>query len=305
MFFPGGLVELLRRASALVIGRGAKPGAAPIAPAIAPAPQAASIAVPDSSQVLLRVEGVDKHFDALHAVNSANLVVPVAGIHGLIGPNGAGKTSLFNIMSGFLEADSGKVEFAGTSLLNLQARDRIRLGITRTFQHVAVFGQLSCLDNVIIGRGRNSVIHAMLQSFDGVVGGPGVRTARRQAFAALQAVGLVDQAEFPAAALSLGDQRRLEIARAIVSEPKLILLDEPVSGLSEVEVEELRQLLLRINSEKQIAMLVVEHNIPFVAKLCRTISVMGAGRIVAEGRPDDVISLPAVRQLYFGEEAAP
>lgn len=301
MFFPGGLVELLRRAKSLITRRAAKRVAAP---PIVTAPHAASIVSPVSSQTLLRVEGVDKHFDALHAVNSANLIVPMAGIHGLIGPNGAGKTSLFNIMSGFLEADSGKVEFAGKSLLELQARDRIRLGITRTFQHVAVFGQLSCLDNVIIGRGRNSVVHAMVQSFDDMIGGVGASTARREACAALQAVGLADQAESPAAVLSLGDQRRLELARAIVSEPKLILLDEPVSGLSETEVEDLRQLLLRINSEKKIAMLVVEHNIPFVAKLCRTLSVMGAGRIIAEGCPDEVISLPVVRQLYFGEEAA-
>ncbi len=302
MFFPGGLVELLRRGSALVFVRDAKRGSAPI-PAAAASPIAAA-AEADASQVLLRVEGVDKHFDALHAVNSANLMVPVAGIHGLIGPNGAGKTSLFNIISGFLEADQGRIEFGGTSLLNLRARDRIRLGITRTFQHVAVFGQLSCLDNVIIGRGRNAVFHSMQQSFEYFIDGPGAVAARREALVALQAVGLVDQAHSLAAALSLGDQRRLEIARAIISEPKLILLDEPVSGVSESEVEGLRQLLLRINAERNIAMLVVEHNIPFVAKLCRTMSVMGAGRIVAEGRPAEVIAMPAVRQLYFGEESA-
>jgi ABC-type branched-subunit amino acid transport system ATPase component len=230
--------------------------------------------------------------------------VPEAGIHGLIGPNGAGKTSLFNIISGFLQADAGRVEFAGKSLLDLRARDRIHLGITRTFQHVAVFGQLSCLDNVIIGRGRNAVIHSMQQSFDQFIGGPGTATARREAQIALDAVGLADQANSRAAALSLGEQRRLEIARAIVSNPRLMLLDEPVSGVSEAEMEDLRQLLLRINAERRIAMLVVEHNIPFVAKLCRTLSVMGAGRIVAEGNPAEVISMPTVRQLYFGEEAA-
>jgi ABC-type branched-subunit amino acid transport system ATPase component len=131
-----------------------------------------------------------------------------------------------------------------------------------------------------------------------------VTAARREALSTLQAVGLADQAHSPAAALSLGDQRRLELARAIVSQPKLILLDEPVSGLSEEEAEELRQLLLRINRERKIAMLVVEHNIPFVAKLCRTLSVMGAGAIVAEGNPAEVISMPTVRQLYFGEEVA-
>ncbi len=301
MFFPGGLVELLRRGSELVLKRDVKRGSSRI-PAV-PASRVAAIAETDSTEVLLRVEGVDKHFDALHAVNSADLIVPVAGIHGLIGPNGAGKTSLFNIMSGFLKADGGRIEFAGTSLLRLQARDRIRLGITRTFQHVAVFGQLSCLDNVIIGRGHNSVVHSMKQSIEDFVGGSGANVAHGEALVALQAVGLADQAHYPAATLSLGDQRRLEIARAIVSKPKLILLDEPVSGVSEAEADELRQLLLRINAEQKIAMLVVEHNIPFVAKLCRTMSVMGAGCIVAEGTPAEVISMPTVRQLYFGEEA--
>jgi ABC-type branched-subunit amino acid transport system ATPase component len=126
--------------------------------------------------------------------------------------------------------------------------------------------------------------------------------ARKNALVALEAVGLADEAASPAAALSLGSQRLLEIARAIVSQPRLILLDEPVSGVSEHEAEELHQLLLRINIERKIAMLVVEHNIPFIAKLCRTMSVMGAGQIVAEGRPADVISMPMVRQLYFGEE---
>ena len=177
MFFPGGLVELLRRGSELVLKRDVKPGSSRITGSRRPL-AAAAIAEADSTEVLLRVEGVDKHFDALHAVNSANLIVPVAGIHGLIGPNGAGKTSLFNIMSGFLKADGGRIEFAGTSLLELQARDRIRLGITRTFQHVAVFGQLSCLDNVIIGRGHNSVVHSMKQKSSSISLAGQARTSR-------------------------------------------------------------------------------------------------------------------------------
>ncbi len=301
MFFPGGLVELLRRGVGRVVKNNQRhPGASDLArPAAAAAGLAARATMAGD---LLVVAAVDKHFDALHAVNSASLAVSVAGIHGLIGPNGAGKTSLFNIISGFLEADSGRVAFAGRSLLALRARDRIGLGITRTFQNVAIFGQLSCLDNVVIGIGRNHVGRATMASVDHFVCGPATREAGRQAWAALESVGLKTRADMRAQALSLGDQRRLEIARAIVSNPRLILLDEPVSGLAEAEAEELRELLLRINAERQIAMLVVEHNIPFVAKLCRTLSVMGAGRIVAEGTPAEVIALPAVRQLYFGEE---
>jgi branched-chain amino acid transport system permease protein len=309
MFFPGGMVELLRRSTGRLFSRTNKQlaGEAPPLPAIIPAEPIAHVAptMPaNSSEVLLRVEGIDRHFGALHAVNAASITVPVGGIHGLIGPNGAGKTSLFNIISGFLEAEQGDIDFAGTSLLDRPARDRIALGITRTFQHVAVFGQLSCLENVIIGRGRNAVVDSIKQSFDHFVGGRAAEAAIREALAALDAVGLADQASKPASSLSLGNQRRLELARAIVSNPRLILLDEPVSGLASDEVEELRQLLSRTSAERQIAMLVVEHNIPFVAKLCRTLSVMGSGAIVAEGNPKEVITRPGVRQLYFGEQTA-
>ena len=304
MFFPGGVLELLRRALAAVLPAMAKPRPTAV-PGRAPATVAPRTAADgDTRAPLMRIEAVDKRFDALHAVDAATLTVPVGGIHGLIGPNGAGKTSLFNIVSGFLPADNGRIDFAGTSLLALRARERIGLGITRTFQNVAVFGQLSCLDNVIIGRGENSVIQALRASADRLVGGAATVAARAEALAALDAVGLAAMADVGAGTLSLGDQRRLEIARAIVSNPRLVLLDEPVSGVAEAEAEELRQLLLRINAERNIAMLVVEHNIPFVARLCRTMSVMGAGAIVAEGRPAEVIALPRVRQLYFGEDVA-
>ncbi len=302
MFFPGGVSELIRRAYALIVKQNGSVWTTPVA--AAPLSSSSAARLENCADDLLVVEGVDKHFDALHAVNGVRLRVGVGGIHGLIGPNGAGKTSLFNIISGFLDSDDGQVVFAGTSLLQSRPRDRIGLGMTRTFQNVAIFGQLSCLENVIIGLGRNAVMPAMAASFDQFAGGTATERARRRAFAVLESVGLAAQARARAGSLSLGDQRRLEIARAIVSEPRLVLLDEPVSGVAEAEVEELRQLLIRINAERQIAMLVVEHNIPFVAKLCQSLSVMGAGRIVAQGKPAEVISLPIVRQLYFGEEVA-
>lgn len=301
LFFPGGLSELIRRVCAVIISRRGSTAKRVLTE------QRLPLAVEERADCpgeLLFVEKVDKHFDALHAVNGASLRVPAAGIHGLIGPNGAGKTSLFNIISGFLDADSGSITFAGNPLLGLRARDRIRLGMTRTFQNVAIFGQLSCLENVIIGLGRNAVLPAVVASFDYFGGGTASLRERQHAFVALDSVGLADRAYARAGSLSLGDQRRLEIARAIVSEPRLILLDEPVSGVAESEVEDLRLLLLRINAERQIAMLVVEHNIPFVTTLCRSLSVMGAGSILAEGKPAEVISLPTVRQLYFGEEVA-
>jgi branched-chain amino acid transport system permease protein len=301
MFFPGGLAELIRRGAGLLVSLHRARHS--ISVSAAPTLEAPAVPVETGHREdeLLAVESVDKHFEALHAVDAASLRVPAGAIHGLIGPNGAGKTSLFNIISGFLAADGGRVTFAGTSLLERRPRNRIGLGMTRTFQNVAIFGGLSCLDNVIIGLGRNAVMHAMGASLDHFAGGAGTQRARQRALVALESVGLGGQARSRAGSLSLGDQRRLEIARAIVSNPRLILLDEPVSGVAEAEAEELRHLLLRINAEHRIAMLVVEHNIPFVARLCRSLSVMGAGRIVAEGEPAHVISLPIVRQLYFGE----
>jgi branched-chain amino acid transport system permease protein len=303
MFFPGGLAELIRRGVGLLFGsdRARRSISVSAASLLFEAP-AVPVETGHREDELLALESVDKHFEALHAVDAASLRVPAGAIHGLIGPNGAGKTSLFNIISGFLAADGGRVTFAGTSLLELRPRDRIGLGMTRTFQNVAIFAELSCLDNVIIGLGRNAVMHAMRASLDHFAGGAATQRARQRALAALESVGLGGQGRSRAGSLSLGDQRRLEIARAIVSNPRLILLDEPVSGVAEAEAEELRHLLLRINAERRIAMLVVEHNIPFVARLCRSLSVMGAGRIVAEGEPAHVISLPIVRQLYFGEQ---
>ncbi len=300
MFFPGGAYEILRRAARPFARRVAAP--APV-PRIAAVPVVgAKSAIRPTSPPILVVRNVNKSFDALQAVDEASLEVPAGGIHALIGPNGAGKTSLFNVISGFLKPDTGSVIFDGTELVSLRARDRIRLGITRTFQHVATFGHLPCIDNVMIGLGKNDVMASIRQSFEQVAGSSNSRTARNRALAALEAVGLIGEAYVPARSLSLGSQRRLELARAIVSEPRLILLDEPVSGVSNEEAELLRQLLLRINGELGVAMLIVEHNIPFVASLCRSMSVMGNGRIVADGRPDVVITDPSVRQLYFGEE---
>ncbi len=306
MFVPDGLVQFATSAFR-ALGRAKSAdtkstySSAEVTSVSKPADATASdIAAAASPLLVLR--HVDKHFDALHAVNDASMTVAVRGIHGLIGPNGAGKTSLFNIISGFLDADSGQVEFAGTSLLERQARDRIEFGITRTFQQVAVFNQLTLIDNVVIGLGRNKVFRAIADSVDYFVGGPRAENNRKEALDALDAVGLANQARSLAGALSLGDQRRLEIARAIVSRPRLILLDEPVSGVAESEVAGLHDLLLRINAELGVAMLVVEHNIPFVAQLCRTMSVMSAGKIVADGNPKEVIAMSSVRRLYFGED---
>jgi ABC-type branched-subunit amino acid transport system ATPase component len=237
-------------------------------------------------------------------VNAVSLSVAPRSLHGLMGPNGAGKTTLFNIVSGFIPPDGGRVLQSGTPLDKVPLEPRIGLGMTRTFQHAAVFQRLSCLDNVIIGLGRNSVLQGVTRSLRSAFEADAIRAERRAALAALEAVGLGARAQHAAGALSLGDQRRLEMARAIVSRPRIILLDEPVSGVSAEEAQRLRELLIMINRELGIAMVVIEHNIGFLVSLCERISVMTEGRILAEGRAAEMVSDPRVRHAYFGEREA-
>jgi branched-chain amino acid transport system permease protein len=259
----------------------------------------------DASELpILEVHDVSKSFGALRAVDGVSLTVAARSLHGLMGPNGAGKTTLFNIVSGFTPSDSGRVLLSGAPLDKVPIERRIGLGMTRTFQHAAVFQRLSCLDNVVIGLGRNTVLQGTRRSIAAALETGGVRAERRAAFSALEAVGLGARAHDAAGALSLGDQRRLEIARAIVSRPRIILLDEPVSGVSAEEAQRLRELLLAINRELGIAMVVIEHNIGFLVSLCQRVSVMAEGRILAEGDAAAMVSDPRVRHAYFGEREA-
>ena len=253
---------------------------------------------------ILEVHDVSKAFGALRAVDGVSLTVAARSLHGLMGPNGAGKTTLFNIVSGFTSSDSGRVLLSGAPLDKVPIERRIGLGMTRTFQHAAVFQRLSCLDNVIIGLGRNTVLQGTTRSIAAALETDANRAERRAALSALEAVGLGARAHDAAGALSLGDQRRLEIARAIVSRPRIILLDEPVSGVSAEEAQRLRELLLAINRELGIAMVVIEHNIGFLVSLCQRVSVMSEGRILAEGDASAMVSDPRVRHAYFGEREA-
>ncbi len=299
--FPQGIVGLIKlRARDISAANSA---------ALQIGPEAAIVARDVSSSSMSRraiavaTESVSKRYDALVAVDDVNIQVEVGAIHGLIGPNGAGKTTLFNIISGFIRPNSGAVNLFGSRVDNLSALDRIAHGVTRTFQHVAVFGELSCLDNVILGRGKNSVTQALGASLQDVLNTTGAKRAAEEARTALAEVGIDHLCNERAANLSLGNQRRLEIARAIVSRPKLILLDEPVSGIARDEEARIADLLRRLNFERGITMLLIEHNIGFVRGLCRTISVMAAGRVLAEGLAEEVIKLPQVRREYFGETA--
>ncbi len=295
---PSGIIGIASRLLSVRPAR--KPDLARIraevdAPKLAPAP------AEEASFPAIDVRGARKSYEGLVAVNDVNLRVELGAIHGLIGPNGAGKTTLFNAISGFTPPDAGTISILGRGVDAEPSRRRVERGVTRTFQNVAIFGQLSCLDNVILGLARNSVHSSIADSVAGIVGTRHLRRMIEEAQEALRRVGLEAFAEIRAGSLSLGNQRRLEIARAIVSRPRLILLDEPVSGVAQDEENEIAELLRQLNVENGITMLLIEHNIAFVRRLCRTMSVMAAGSIIAEGDPESVLKTSAVREQYFGE----
>jgi branched-chain amino acid transport system permease protein len=312
-FFPNGMAAAVRER--LRRGRGgpavAASGAGDVQTArvaeLLSATETVAGASPDrsaSDAPILRIEAVSKSYGALRAVDGVSLCVPPRSLHGLMGPNGAGKTTLFNVVSGFIAPDAGRVLLADTPLDIVSIERRIGLGMTRTFQHASVFQRLSCLDNVMIGLGRNGVWRATIRSVGAAFDTAAMGAERRAALSALEAVGLGGRARDEAGSLSLGDQRRLELARAIVSRPQLLLLDEPVSGVAVEEAHRLRELLLAINRELGIAMVVIEHNIGFLVSLCQSISVMSEGRIIAEGSAAAVVNDPRVRHAYFGEQEA-
>jgi branched-chain amino acid transport system permease protein len=214
-----------------------------------------------------------------------------------------GETTLFNAISGFIAIDAGAIRLFGSGLEGEAPRLRIAHGMTRTFQNVALFGPLTCIDNTILGLGRNGIGKSVGASIAQLFATTGDRARREVALEALAAVGIDHLASREAQSLSLGDQRRLELARAIASQPRLLLLDEPVSGISRDEETGILTLLRRLSVERAITMLVIEHNIHFIRRLCDRVSAIALGRILAQGDPETVISDPQVRSIYFGESA--
>ena len=299
-FFPGGLVGVLgalaRHNRVHREGAGA-PGATPVAAA----PASANVAQNVNGAVALQIDDVSVSFGAMRAVDHFSLRVFAGTVHGLIGPNGAGKTTLFNAISGFVAVNSGTMRLFEWGLTGEPPRRRIAHGMTRTFQQVALFGPLTCIDNVILGLGHNGISESVRASIAEVVAAADHQARRKIALESLAAVEIDHLAGRTAQSLSLGDQRRLELARAIVSNPRLILLDEPVSGVSREEEAGILVLLRRLSIERAITVLVIEHNIRFICGLCDSVSVMAFGRMLAQGDPETVINDPEVRSVYFGK----
>ena len=250
--------------------------------------------------MFLQVKNVTRTFGGVKALDGVSLSVEKGEVHGLIGPNGAGKTTLINVLSGIFPPSSGEVLFNDRPVHGLPAHRLAASGIARTFQNIRLFPAMTCLENVIAGQH----LVASRPYLPRLLCLPSARRQekayRQQAMECLARVGIESRAHFPAKALSYGERRRLEIARALASRPRLLLLDEPVAGMRRQGVDRVGRLVESLAAEG-MSILLIEHNMAFVMGLCAKISVLNFGRTLISGSPDEVSRHPEVIEAYLGE----
>jgi len=252
---------------------------------------------------LLSIRQVSKHFGGLHVLHDVSFEVPAGSIYGLIGPNGAGKTTVFNLITGLLQPNSGSIDFQGESLLGLPSHRITRRGIARTFQNIRIFKEMDLLENVMVGLHDHLDYSGLALLFNTPAYRAAEEKARARALELLSWVGLDHKAELLADNLSYGDQRKLEFARALATEPKLLLLDEPVAGMNPSEKTILMEEIRNIR-DRGYGVFMIEHDMRFVMGLCDRIAVLNFGRIIAEGSPDEIRNNPEVIEAYLGKEDA-
>jgi branched-chain amino acid transport system ATP-binding protein len=249
---------------------------------------------------LLQVDGVVKRFYSLRAVDGVSFEIPAGSITGLIGPNGAGKTTCFNVLSGLLRPESGRVVFRGRDVTGAPPHRITRHGLARTFQNLQVFGRMTAIENVMVGRHARSRGGLLACALRWPTARRQERAIRNRAAALLSQFGLEEDADRPAGDLPFARQRQLEIARALATDPVLLLLDEPAAGLNPRETIGLAQ-RIRDLARTGLTLLIVEHDMDLIMEICERVIVLDAGRIIAAGSPREIQANPDVIRVYLGE----